>query len=570
MIMVKKDIREVYESRPFKTRNADEFDIESVLDLFVDPTEGLISPFDYENSIIKGRMGTGKTMYLRANYAYYIYTLVPSLLEEADIVLPIYIKLSDFQNISTSDEIYKSLVIRILKEITITYLNLQDSRLLTDIHKGIQGLTFKHYSSDRRIHKIVQNISKMSSDEYIEFSSKAINGGGGFTSKFINLSSEYSKKIDTQLKTKPNPGIEDIDLAYQTLLKPFNGKLLLLIDEAGSLSKAFFKENGDLSMFETLMNQLRTLSYIRTKIAIYPQTHADVLLETRYGDAIHLQDNIKNIDGYHKFLNRSISLLDKYISSATQMNFGLQDILEVSTDNMELIEQIINASNGNTRRLVHIMDMVFNSAFSENKGLDKISISSVNDALKLHGRSLEFLFSETEIDFLETLVSTCKTRSTFKFRIPSKSIDMQRYTSKSLEYNVVSVVEQGAGRKGTVYEFDYAYAVYREIPTHYVKNTERIDRQRSSTSGQWISKITNINDNIIEHSKIVGKIEGKIEYIGSGKQGFILADDNQKYFFMEQYIIENDKSKKIHVGSKVRFLPTNKEETLFAYYLEIL
>jgi hypothetical protein len=52
----------LYECRPFKIRNADEYDLDIILDLFVDPTDGLVSPFDYENAIIKGRMGSGKTM----------------------------------------------------------------------------------------------------------------------------------------------------------------------------------------------------------------------------------------------------------------------------------------------------------------------------------------------------------------------------------------------------------------------------------------------------------------------------------------------------------------------------
>ena len=99
-------LEEIYLSRPFKTRNADEFDLENILDLFIDPTEGLIGPFDFSNSIIKGKMGSGKTMYLRANYAYYLYTLVPCLLDDSPIVLPVYIKLSDFQNVRDPEQIY--------------------------------------------------------------------------------------------------------------------------------------------------------------------------------------------------------------------------------------------------------------------------------------------------------------------------------------------------------------------------------------------------------------------------------------------------------------------------------
>lgn len=74
----------VFKLRPFKIRNADEYNVSNILSLFVSPINGLATPFDYENSIIKGRMGSGKTMYLRANHAYYLSGLVPSLIEKSD------------------------------------------------------------------------------------------------------------------------------------------------------------------------------------------------------------------------------------------------------------------------------------------------------------------------------------------------------------------------------------------------------------------------------------------------------------------------------------------------------
>ena len=56
---------------------------------------------------------------------------------------------------------------------------------------------------------------------------------------------------------------------------------MLLIDEAGSLDRQFFKGANNDSFFEILMNQFRTASYIRTKIAIYPNSYQDILTEER-------------------------------------------------------------------------------------------------------------------------------------------------------------------------------------------------------------------------------------------------------------------------------------------------
>jgi hypothetical protein len=43
-------MQKVYLRRPFKTRNADEYDLSQILRLFVSPLVGLITPFDYENN----------------------------------------------------------------------------------------------------------------------------------------------------------------------------------------------------------------------------------------------------------------------------------------------------------------------------------------------------------------------------------------------------------------------------------------------------------------------------------------------------------------------------------------
>ena len=109
-------MEKIFKERPFKVRNADEYDITNILNLFVSPTEGLTTPFDYENTIIKGRMGSGKTMYLRANHAYYLSVLVPSLIDqEEELILPVFIRLNDFQHISRPEDIYRAIIIKIVE-----------------------------------------------------------------------------------------------------------------------------------------------------------------------------------------------------------------------------------------------------------------------------------------------------------------------------------------------------------------------------------------------------------------------------------------------------------------------
>ncbi|MCH8313963.1 MAG: hypothetical protein IID17_13365, partial [Nitrospinae bacterium] len=104
-------MEEIFHSRPFKVRNADEYDVSNILNLFVSPTDGMANPFDYENSIIKGRMGSGKTMYLRANHAYHLFRLVPCLIDGNDeLILPVFIRLNDFQHITKPEDVYRAII----------------------------------------------------------------------------------------------------------------------------------------------------------------------------------------------------------------------------------------------------------------------------------------------------------------------------------------------------------------------------------------------------------------------------------------------------------------------------
>ena len=139
------DITKLILSRPFQTRNADEFQDENILELFVDPTSGVAGPFDYCNEIIKGKMGTGKTMYLRANYIYYLSILVPQMIDRSDLTLPLYIKLSDFQNLVEPEKIYNEILIRLIHEIVNTCEKLQSANELVKLHETFQRIPLYYF-----------------------------------------------------------------------------------------------------------------------------------------------------------------------------------------------------------------------------------------------------------------------------------------------------------------------------------------------------------------------------------------------------------------------------------------
>ena len=575
--MEEKILSQIYYSRPFRTRNADEFDLENILDLFIDPTDGLIGPFDFANVIVKGKMGSGKTMYLRANYAYYLHTLVPCLLEHDSIILPVYIKLSDFQHLKDPKEIYDSILVKIIEEILAVCDHLKSAEEMTRLHKGAITLT-GNWSTDNALIKIGNRLKELSADEYVEKIANSCETKGGIVNHFFEVCANYNKSKSIEIKSHRTPEFSDVVYAMRELITPFNGKLLILFDEIGSINKLFFKndENGD-SYFEILMNQLRTISNIRTKLAVYPNTSSDILKETRYGDVVALEcDAINHPELYSSYSIKIISLIEKYISKAIEEACSAEEIFDISTQNQLLIEQLINASSGNMRRLVHLLDSSMNQAYKRNNGNGKIILDDIIDALKKQGADMENLYQSDDVDFLINISKFCKTRSTYRFSYPNKGTTISKFTNNSEEYNIIEIGQYGTGRKGTIYYFDYAYCIYKDLPTHYIKNSEKIDKTRSHIKGEPIRRVAQLTDGLMAQSMVPGKIDGEITFLVADKSaGFIKGNDDREYFFSNKNIIKDDVKRAYYVKHKVRFLPSfftdnEKKEISIATEIEVL
>lgn len=564
-------MKEIYKKRPFKTRNADEYNLSDVLSLFVNPLEGLRTPIDFENSIIKGRMGSGKTMFLRANYAYYLFNIVPSLIEGTELILPVFIRLNDFQHIKEPSEIYRKLIIKIVEELSTIYLKLQDSKAMASIHSGMRN-TPSDIHFDQKIKTTAQQLLKLGSEEYVQKLSSEFGVEGQAKYSFFNLSAKYSKNDVIELKTKQNPGINDVVAIYDLLLKDSDGKILLLIDEAGSLDKQFFKNDDNDSFFEIFMNQLRTSNFIRTKIAVYPNSYSDILTETRYGDIVQLEEDINSKESYLKYRTKVESIIYNYL------NFDISDseriepevLFEMNESKMgDSIEQLINGSAGNYRRLIHLLDQAMNEAYISNQGEGKVKVEDAIAALTNHCQSILTLFSAPEKEFIHSIAKVCKNRSTFRFKFPNNGQTLFKYLTKSQEYNILNILEAGSGRKGTTYSFDYAYCITQDLTTHLLVGTEKIDKDRSYLSGDWVTRNVTVDEELIKQAEMPGKISGKFDWINEGN-GFIKDENGTQYFFRSDYIVESDKNKQKYLGKEIIFHPWKSGDILIATEIEIL
>lgn len=565
-------MEDLFRSRPFKTRNADEFDLASILNLYVNPINGLSTPFDYENIIVKGRMGSGKTMFLRANYAFYLYGIVPSLLNpDAEVILPVFIRLSDFQHLQEPSEIYRAIIIKIIEELTSIYLHFEDQKELAEIHHGIKYLTDDMYTA-HKLSSSMKQLAELGSEEYIERVAHELGFKTGAKAKFLELSAQWKESEFSEIKKKPNPGIKDIENCYKNLLEDQVGKILLLIDEAGSLDRSFFQNDEGSTFFEILMNQFRTASFVRTKVAVYPNSYSDMLTETRYGDVVRLEEDVYSERSYNRYRKRVLSLIDNYLNpdSHLDVRFQATDVFELTEDSYgDCIEQLLYASNGNMRRLIQLLDSSLNVTFRESPEKLKVTKEFVIEALKEHAEDIESLFNAQEKEFLENILSVCRTRGAYKFKFPNMSPVLYKYTSKSKEYNIVNIEELGTGRKGTVYCFDYAYAILRELPTHYIQGTEKQNKDRTLKDGSWITRVAQISEELIEQAALPGKIDGEISFVHENS-GFIECPKGDRYYFNDSSIISSDRLKSVEIGKRVRFYPAKYNDMQTAANIEIL
>lgn len=562
----------IYESRPFKIRNAEEYELSQVIDLFVNPLQDLNNPFEFENNIIKGEMGTGKTMYLKANYAFYLYSLVPSLMSNSEMVLPVFIRLSDFQHLVQPEEIYKAVIIKIIEELSTIYLKLQDTENMIKIHNGFRSIPYQLFEKHKLV-KVTKELVKLNAEEYVESYLRKIGLDSTINNDFFKIASKFEKEDALEIKGKKNPGISDISYAYETLLGECKGKVLLLIDEAGSLDKSFFKGNNDKSLFEVLMNQLRTAEFIRTKIAVYPNSYSDILAETRYGDIIMLTDDTFSEDGYIKFRQKSIDLISKYLSNVSEEPMEPSDVFNINesmTTGGDCLEQLIYASNGNLRRMVHLLDLSMVEAYFNHNGTGKVELKHANSALKRFSISMESMYTSLEKEFLENIAKVCRgNKGTYRFKFPYKSPVLSKYISKSEEQNVLKILESAARKSGIVYAFDYSYCVSHEIPTHYVNGSEAIDRNRSLLTGYWITRVANIDESMLEDGYISDKIEGLIS-LTKNDSAIVSGDDKNEYYLSYENIMTEYQKIPLAIGKRLRFYPAMIEGTKHAVMVEII
>lgn len=546
----------------FKIYNADDFNFDQVMDFFVNPLNIETDPFAYENSIIKGKMGSGKTMYLKANYSIYKYCVVESIAKNLPIVIPIYVKLSDYAATKEPEQLYKQILKRLIKELTIAYRDLEKTEKLTKIHHAITKLPSEKLNSGK-LSLIDKALIKMNVKEYKEYVKETVGVDGSYEHSYFKASANFEKEKYVEISKDTSADFEMLQDAFESILDKDTDRILFLFDEAGSITSNFFKpqDNLDESYFMILMNQLRTLNGASTKIAIYPDSDADVLKNIKFGRETLLTNNIYSKDGYDQFRVKILELLERYLNS---VSLKVDEVFDRNSSGYnDSIEQLIFASNGNFRSFIHFTNEVLNFSNSDN-------LITKDDVFQQFSRfSDQTLMGLNEADRVfisKILVGIRSKKSTYRFKYVYQSYKLQKFIDKKDPTSLIRIIDSSAKKHGITYCFNYPFSVGSNIATHYLIGSEGIDYNRSYSTGVWTTRVYSV-------PKTDTGVEDSINLIGNvvfthNNEWHVLCDNDVTYFLTISNIISANKTPEI--GDLIEFKPYCIDDKYYCQQAKIL
>lgn len=579
-------IEDIYKAQPFKIRNAEELELKEILTRFVNPNDKMSEHFDFENKIIRGRKGSGKTMYLKANYAHNFFEIIPNLSENIPFILPILIQLNDFATIKDKDQLYKLIIGKIISKIIEECKNIYDLKKLNPIHTSLKMAPILDKKYEESISNASFELLQLNSDSYAKKIGKITKAKGTFGYNVNHITVEVEKDYEMVLTGKREPQISDIDDIHKILLKEYNGNILILIDEVSSLNRNFFNNKDGESYFEILMNQFRTRDYIRTKVAVYSDHYSDILQGIRYGDVLRLEENVTENKGYKKFRELTKNLIRNYLTTAVHNCLVEQDIIEpelifqFNADGDDCIEQLIYASGGNMRRLVSLLNLTMTNTYSKYpEGIIIQKKHAINALIQQSEEMEKVIKTYQDKEFLDKITRFCKMKKTYRFHFINKSAKLRKFYANSREFNLINIVSN-SGYCNTYY-FDYSYCIAHNLPTH-INNRGVIDENRSLSTTimmkiqsakqihvetKWILTPAIISDDQDLTTDYIIRSFGTV-LLRDDENSIIKGDDGCEYKFSKNDILT--KSQPIIQNDRVRFIPGTLREPMRALLLELV
>jgi cold shock CspA family protein len=233
------------------------------------------------------------------------------------------------------------------------------------------------------------------------------------------------------------------------------------------------------------------------------------------------------------------------------------------------LEQLVSGSNGVVRRFIKLAGDSMIEAINKRQGKLIVSKFNVFDAMRIFGRELIERLSENDRAIVDRIAFFCMQHGTFRFRPIEKQELFLGIHDEAKQDNVIyPVLDQDRQGITYIFEFDYCYCVYRNIPTHLFLNAEQPSTERSIVNGKWIVRPVNVPLNV---TNLEAKIEGVVVVFKlRSNYGFISYLQHKDLWFHKANIVKMEKDAAIVKGTKVLYRIGRNYEGECAVDIEIL
>ena len=542
---------------PFLVSSAENLQDSDILRLFVAEPESSLAAFIFNvNNIIRGIYGSGKTMCLRAVEAFAFSQAIVDLIQNGRTpVIPVRVNLSEIGHISNADDIYREVILRIFKGLLAAGRAIERY-----VASAAWFPTFKDWR-DKLTHSGIYaqdaRYLQLSAESVTDQAKKSFKVGANFPGgTFLKLLAETGGEYGRTIATKPKPSIADIQDFHQQYLSRYSDRILLLVDEVGSLQPAFFVTKGSApSGYETLMNQLRTSPSLFYKVCVYPGHYSDTLQESRYGARINLDYSVTNGRTFAAYSNLCRDILGRYIRAVQEVGDlrQLSDFIQIdeskggeqtgpwrhrcSHGSGSAFEQLCFASGGVLRRLFALTSKAMLSASQAGPEAPRVDLPLVLECLEGLGADLVNRYSTAEQHQLTALADACERKGTYRFssKLEAQSL-LKPFLSKTQQDSVLRISENALNPGRTVYEFDYVYCVARNLPTHRHSNGKSCPA-RTLRNGVWIDEVADLTDSVLHLSGLTRGVITK--FLVEKQYGFIVYDTDQaEVFFHTEDVVD--------------------------------
>lgn len=522
---------------PFFKLSSSQYNNSERLEIITLESNLLSSISKNDNSFVVGRKGSGKSMLLQFLNSFYLSKLLVDTVlrgERESTYIPLYI---NGTSINKSKTFQNALIWCILNEVEKLSVNLSNQ---LDASNWFDEIIMKPL---RKYNILVGEYKNLKFDlDELEGMKDTIlesNSHGGEINELINALDAAVFDIAEMKKDKDNITFSEVELLFNKHLGKHNRKLMLLIDEVSGYGSEYYRVDNEHSNFSFAINTLRNQNYINYKIAIESETDAEKITTdpSKYGRSIKLDYQVMTPKGVKECRKLFKNMLNSYIKYSkgvedyqVENNFLILDdsLYENESDidddkSVDCLEQFVIYSEGVIREFLYICSAAMTLAAEKFKKKDikilQVDSTDIKYIAKQCGADIVNALDEKERKNIYNIANKLKSCNCFKFQYEGDFNDIERLC---LGYGNNPNIKPALKKVLTPHNSEYYYTMpmfvneYLDIPTHFLRGSEKTSINKSILSGNIIEKICKITKLDIE--QLASSLRERLKHCEKGDE----------------------------------------------------